>query len=348
MKTVKEIWSIQQLIDNKKSIDPRPQYQRTGVWNTDRKAYLIDSILRGYDLPKFYFSFYDNKNAKGFEFEVVDGQQRIRAIWDFYDDIYPLKKNTEIDGINLSSLKFSMLPEIFKNAFKDYELNVTNILLKNPGEVNDLFTRLQKGVSLNPTELRHAMISNIGSYIDKFVTRQQTNGFFGKDSKITDMRFKHQEYIDHIIALAHYGHTKDLKAVTIAQLYIDYADSDKQTFVGYFQKASIVLNTMGKINSFNKGIFKNKWAFVDTFWLLFKNISKIPSIDFQSFSNLFLEFEVERKKYNDKPETVLTKKSHKFGSLLFDYIQAFNKEGAKKENLVIRADVFDKVFEHLL
>lgn len=347
MKTTKEIWIINELIESKFLINPKPQYQRTSVWTTDRKAFLIDSILRGYDIPKFYFTYHENRTLPGYEFEVADGQQRIRAIWEFYDNIYPLKKNTIIEGVDLSSMKYSELPENFKKAFKNYELNISNILSSDRGEVNDLFTRLQKGVTLNPPELRHAMISNIGTYIDKFVVNQQTSGFFNEDSKICDKRFKHQEYIDHVIALVHYKNEKDIKSATMAQLYIDFADNEKSTFVEYFNKATLVLKAMKKINAFKKGIFKNKWAFVDVFWLLYRNIDHLPTLDSQNFANLFFDFEKERKTFNANPEELLAIKDHKFGGLLFDYIQAFNIEGANKGNIQIRATVFDSIFSPL-
>lgn len=184
MQIVKEIWDIKELIKERDSIDPKPQYQRTSVWTTDRKSFLIDSILRGYDLPKFYFTFFKNGNAKGFHYEVADGQQRIRAIWEFKDDRYALKKNTIISGDDISGLKYSELPKKYKDLFQNYELNISNIITHEQGEINDLFTRLQKGVTLNPPELRHAMLSNIGAYIDKFVGSQQATGFFSGDTRI--------------------------------------------------------------------------------------------------------------------------------------------------------------------
>jgi len=45
---------IREVLDNWDKIDPKPQYQRTPVWKIDRKKLLIDSIFKGYDLPKFY------------------------------------------------------------------------------------------------------------------------------------------------------------------------------------------------------------------------------------------------------------------------------------------------------
>lgn len=345
MQIVKEIWDIKELIKERDSIDPKPQYQRTSVWTTDRKSFLIDSILRGYDLPKFYFTFFKNGNAKGFHFEVADGQQRIRAIWEFKVDGYALKKNTIISGDDISGLKYSELPKKYKDLFQNYELNISNIITHEKGEINDLFTRLQKGVTLNPPELRHAMLSSIGAYIDKFVGSQQTRGFFSGDTRISDSRFKHQEYIDHVITLIHFKYSRDLKSAAMTQLYIDFSEKKEDEFGDYFKNARLVLKFMDNMNRHKKGIFKNKWAFVDTFWLLYRNLSNISKLDAKQMAETFVDFENERKKYNSAPEKLLKLKKHKYGKLLFDYIQAFNKEGANRDNIKTRANVFDEIFK---
>ena len=70
-------WSIHSILMREGRINPRPQYQRAPVWNDAKKQLLIDSILRGYDLPKFYLRSTDPP----YEHEVVDGQQRLHAIW---------------------------------------------------------------------------------------------------------------------------------------------------------------------------------------------------------------------------------------------------------------------------
>ena len=155
-------------------------------------------------------------------------------------------------------------------------------------------------------------------------------------------------FIDHIIALVHFKNKKDLKAATIAQLYIEFADSDLNQYKGYFDKAEKVLKKMADINTNKKGIFKNKWAFVDVFWLLYKNINSLDTINAKTFANIFIDFESNRIKYNSKPERILKLKNHKYGKNLFDYIQAFNKEGANKSNLEIRSKVFKEIFTKIL
>ena len=56
-----------------------PDWQRDEVWDSQRKQELIDSILRRWKLPKLYFV-----KHKEDAFEVVDGQQRLNAIYEFF------------------------------------------------------------------------------------------------------------------------------------------------------------------------------------------------------------------------------------------------------------------------
>ncbi len=67
-----------------------PEWQRGEVWDAGRKQQLIDSILKGWKLPKFYFLKLDDDN-----FEVVDGQQRLTAIYEFFANELPLSEESE-------------------------------------------------------------------------------------------------------------------------------------------------------------------------------------------------------------------------------------------------------------
>ena len=82
-------------------INPNPDYQRGAVWTAEKKQLLIDSILRGYDIPKIYLRFISPGSS--FDSEVVDGQQRLRAIWDFVDNKYPLG-NESVDFTDMDNL----------------------------------------------------------------------------------------------------------------------------------------------------------------------------------------------------------------------------------------------------
>src|SRR5687768_59510 len=72
-------------------IDMTPGFQRRGgLWSSTDKAFLIDSILNGFDIPKIYiadFTYVDthlNVNRK--PYAIIDGKQRLEAIFDFFDN----------------------------------------------------------------------------------------------------------------------------------------------------------------------------------------------------------------------------------------------------------------------
>ncbi len=76
-----------------------PDWQRQKIWTRPKKQTLIDSILRGWKLPKFYFY----KLAED-QYEVVDGQQRLTAIFEFSGDELSLSEESAREfGGSLSS-----------------------------------------------------------------------------------------------------------------------------------------------------------------------------------------------------------------------------------------------------
>jgi uncharacterized protein with ParB-like and HNH nuclease domain len=84
----KKEWPLLSLSGIKKRIDTQPDYQRPAVWSLSQKQLLVDTILRGYDVPKLYW----RQTGKSPDaYEVVDGQQRMRAIWEFHDGNYGLR-----------------------------------------------------------------------------------------------------------------------------------------------------------------------------------------------------------------------------------------------------------------
>src|SRR6267154_4252297 len=76
-------------------IDMEPPYQRRGrLWSDTDKAYLIDSILNGYDVPKIYMADFtwgeSNLNKKKLPYAIIDGKQRFEAIFGFFDNVVTL------------------------------------------------------------------------------------------------------------------------------------------------------------------------------------------------------------------------------------------------------------------
>ena len=60
-----------------------PKFQRGSVWSPQARTYLIDSILRGYPIPKLLLRTAVDRDSRRTIRDVVDGQQRLRTIIDF-------------------------------------------------------------------------------------------------------------------------------------------------------------------------------------------------------------------------------------------------------------------------
>ena len=135
-----------------------PDWQREEVWPTSKKQNLIDSILRGWKLPKFYFV---KTRSSPEEFEVVDGQQRLDAIWSFQDG--HLQLTTE-QAARHGGATYEDLPDEVSDAFDDYEIEYDEINDATDEEVKLYFQRLQEGLPLNSSEKLNAVHSNLRDY----------------------------------------------------------------------------------------------------------------------------------------------------------------------------------------
>src|SRR5947208_1012015 len=68
--------------EESETLDLTPQFQRRPVWTDEQSSYLIDTILSGLPIPEIYIRSSSTPKGKA-RYEVIDGQQRIRAVLEF-------------------------------------------------------------------------------------------------------------------------------------------------------------------------------------------------------------------------------------------------------------------------
>ena len=152
--TTKDVGLLRQLhVDAQLRLSP--EYQRNAVWPRQAKAYLIDTILTGNPIPVIYLQRSIGANSGRVEFTVVDGQQRLSALFDFLDDRISLSESSPESS--WYRRRWSELDEVDKHAILSYDFIVQEISGYSTKQVRDMFTRMNKYVvALNPQEMRHA------------------------------------------------------------------------------------------------------------------------------------------------------------------------------------------------
>jgi len=149
-------------------IDLKPEFQRGDVWNSSKKKLLIDSILREWQVPPVHVI-----RTEELKQEVLDGQQRLRAIYDFFKGEFAVNGHLEPldDRISkLHGLKYRDLPEATKIKFDMYAVRVFEITEYNSGEPGELFNRLNNALNLTSAEKRNAYVGSVTHQGKELVT----------------------------------------------------------------------------------------------------------------------------------------------------------------------------------
>lgn len=135
-------------------IDLQPDFQRGEVWSSNKQKKLIDSILRDWRIPPIHFV--QGKDAID---EVLDGQQRLVAIRDFYNNKFCIDGQIEpVDDLisELDGIFYKDLPKVWKRRFKRYNVNIVRLTEFKPSEPAELFYRLNQPTALTSAEQRNA------------------------------------------------------------------------------------------------------------------------------------------------------------------------------------------------
>jgi hypothetical protein len=201
----------------RKMLVPNPEYQRGATWDPYQQRALIDSLFRKYPIPPLFLL----KNRFELEpdeittsYEIVDGQQRIIAISDFFKGKFALFQIDDKKFKIPNSLRalprqwagkiFSELPGELRTFFTEFRIDVQLIQkAENKDEVRDLFIRLQAGTALTPQQVRDAWPGNIGPFVERLagkLTRPPEFQIFelidrrGTDSSSDDQKDRYVDY----------------------------------------------------------------------------------------------------------------------------------------------------------
>lgn len=171
------------------------EYQRAAVWTQSQQKRLIDSVLRCYPLPSFYFH-HKVRNVAGMRsegLEVIDGQQRINALYEFAENAFKLFDPAKDDKAARfpkfikespcpwARCDFLALAPGLQEQFLETRVFVVKVSTQVEDEARDLFIRLQAGLPLNAQEKRDAWPGGFTELVLKLGGKQEIARYPGHD-----------------------------------------------------------------------------------------------------------------------------------------------------------------------
>jgi len=268
--------SIKDFFEYKEDFVTRPPYQRNVVWKKAKKQSLMDSLFRRYYIPRLVIRevrLNEEQTVK----EVIDGQQRITTVQDFFDNKFSLPKSLQDISPMLSGKYYKDLGSDVRK-FIDKELKYQADVIKNIEEpenvlhqiiATEIFWRLQQGESLNYMEIAHAQLSSLTrNFIVKYADDQtfdyetysplQCNPDKHKFFDLLDVdnnRMKHLQFMARFVMIEQGGGYADLSDKKI-QEFINISKDENGIGNYSFESTKEARAVLTNLNSFYQ-VFKN-------------------------------------------------------------------------------------------
>lgn len=248
------------------SIVMKPPFQRNLVWTHSQKSYLIDSVLEGYPIPELYMQ--EIVNEKGATTNtIVDGQQRISAIFEFIEGSFTI---SDKDSERWANYSFDDLNHDQKKKFFSYTFLVRILPDDDDEIIRSIFKRINKNnMKLNAQELRQA--TYWGNFIETMnkISDYDEWSNLGLFSANKVRRMEDVEFISEL-TIAHL-HGPQNKKDKLDYYYQYYEQND---FEESARIESMFRNVVNEILILIPTIKKTRWRNLTDFYSLFLVLSE--------------------------------------------------------------------------
>ncbi|HEX4006246.1 MAG TPA: DUF262 domain-containing protein [Acidobacteriaceae bacterium] len=285
-------------------IDMDPPYQRRGrLWSATDKAFLIDSILNEYDVPKVYmadFTWGETRlNRKKLQYAIIDGKQRLEAIFDFLDGkvvlnrdfIFLEEPNLRLGGLSYQDLKKSY-PQVAE-LFDQFNLVVMRVIASGEGPITELFVRLNRSKPLTGAEIRNAM-SGPAPELFRQIAKHE---FFKQNVAFTSARGQDLNAAAKIVYFEYSSGLKETKKSSLDQ-FAKVSAKHRKALELAGRKVLDVLDDMSEIFLPNDSLLRSAGVFPVYYWFVRSRALK----DFPYVREFLVRFEETRKENRSRDE----------------------------------------------
>ncbi|MDC1533276.1 DUF262 domain-containing protein [Polaribacter sp.] len=335
-------WTVSHIKENNTLglINYSPEFQRRYVWTDKQKVYLIDTLLNDFSLPKLYVRQILDEKTEAFNYEIIDGQQRVTTIMNFVNGDFPLLR------------KKHPKPEFFDDKYegKFYkELNLedrikilnytiaVDLVEGSRDEITEMFLRLN--LSSSPLNKQEIINSQYFGDFKKLVQRI-TNDFLEQvvDDKILTAasikRMADYKLVTDCLISQLVGITD--KSKSFEKIYQTYDDWDVDEMDDHYNRFRRIYNLI-TINIFENEIKTTR----------FKSINQFISV-FEFFYDCLYNrgMSLQKEQFNSVKETLiwLSKEMKMDGKGIgkdwYDYSQ---QGGDSQQMRYRRKEILDKI-----
>jgi hypothetical protein len=121
---------IKDVVEESKTVNLRPEYQRRSRWTNKQKSLLIESFLLNVPVPPIFL--FEGDLAR---YEVMDGQQRLLAIKEFFSNLFKLSSLSILAPLN--GRTYAQLPSRTKRTLDRASLSAIVLLKESRAALRD-------------------------------------------------------------------------------------------------------------------------------------------------------------------------------------------------------------------
>jgi hypothetical protein len=317
----------------REAIQLDPIYQRQGeVWSRSKQRLLIDSIINRFDIPKIYVHEHDPPqeiDGRRIRYSLVDGRQRLEAIWEFLDGKLALADDFVLleDGADTAAGKtYSEIEDSTPEIAALFAATSLDVMVIRTGDIElieEMFSRLNEAVPLNAAEKRNGRGGPLRAVVRQLVSEQE---FFQDRVPFTNSRYRHFDLCTKFLYWVDEDGPADSKKAQLDQFWdeIRSSKSGKKRAADMAAGAGEILGAMSTTFESRDKLLASI-GMVSVYFLLYKDLLEL-SLGVPNRSDL-TAFEAARRLRRYEDEEALPEPKRRL--LEFDRLsQSPNDEGA--------------------
>ena len=276
-KPSEQMISILRGMHNRRELVLSPKFQRRPVWPLAARSFFIDSLLNGFPVPPMHVRVTRLPGQQDSVLEVVDGQQRLLAVFDFLDGKLRLSRTLKAEW---AGKKFSQLSEQLQNTILDRSLTIFQYSGVSDLDVLQIFERFNaNSIQLNAQELRNGRYFGLFKQASYDLAREYLD--YWRDAHIfTDQsiaRMLEVEFVSELLVLQIDGLQDKKKSLNDFYEKFDDEWNDREVNETRFRNVlDLIISIFG--NEFNYTSFTKRPLFYTLYAAIFHYVYGIPGI----------------------------------------------------------------------